>query len=259
MKHLEIAIYVLAAVEFFKAIYLGGKMADGTTALTDLQQLFADLTQAIQNAANEFTALLNAIKNNNGVNPGAIETLVTKGHTLVSNLNDAVAAAQAATNPPVVAITINPTTASVGVGLTQQFTGIVTGATDTSVTYKAGSGSIDANGLYTAPASAGTDVVTATSNADPTKSATANVTITLPFTVAVTISPTTATVPNGTTQQFSATVTGATDTSVKWSAVSGTMDQTGLYTAPAAPGTDVVTALSNADPTKNATASVTVT
>ena len=147
-------------------------------ALQDLKQLFADLTTAVNGAANEFTALLEAIKNNNGVNPGAIETLIGQGHTLVTSLNSAVKAAQDAVNPPApVSVSISPTSATLAVGATQQFSATVTGSANTSVTWSATLGSVDASGLYTAPAAAGTDTVIATSVADPTKSASASVSV----------------------------------------------------------------------------------
>jgi hypothetical protein len=63
----------------------------------------------------------------------------------------------------------------------------------------------------------------------------------------------------GGTQQFTATVTGSTNTSVTWSATGGTVTTAGLYTAPSTPGTYTVTAKSVADTTKTASATVTVT
>lgn len=82
--------------------------------------------------------------------------------------------------PPPFAFAIDPTSANVAPGGTQQFT-----ATEES-TYSATSGSVDASGLYTAPADASitSDQVVATSVADPTQSATASVTIAPPATPA---------------------------------------------------------------------------
>ena len=89
-------------------------------------------------------------------------------------------------------------------------------------------------------------------------------------TVSVTISPTTASIAGGGTQQFTATVTGSTNTAVTWAvsgtaggnAVTGTISATGLYTAPTvlpASTTQTITATSQADTTKIATATVTLT
>src|SRR5438128_655106 len=51
-------------------------------------------------------------------------------------------------------------------------------------------------------------------------------------TISVSISPTSATLASGGTQQFSATVAGTTNTGVTWTATKGTVSSTGLYTAP---------------------------
>lgn len=72
--------------------------------------------------------------------------------------------------------------------------------------------------------------------------------------VAVAITPKTAALTIGQSQQFTAAVTNATDTSVTWSS-----DAPGGLFAASASGTFTVTATSNADSTKSATATVTVT
>lgn len=81
--------------------------------------------------------------------------------------------------------------------------------------------------------------------------------------VAVAISPTTASVAVGRTAQFSATVSGSSNSAVTWSiqegAAGGTISGAGLYTAPSAAGTYHVVATSQADATKSATATVVVT
>jgi hypothetical protein len=157
-----------------------------------------------------------------------------------------------------------PTTASSVTSGTLQFSAAVQGtAPNTSVTWKALQGTITTGGVYTAPVKTGTDTVTATSVADPTRSASARITITAaPVNQVVTsivISPTTAQVATSGTLQFASTVQGAvTDKSVRWTAVLGAVNSSGLYTASAQAGSDTVTAISNADSTKTAAASVTV-
>jgi hypothetical protein len=81
-----------------------------------------------------------------------------------------------------------------------------------------------------------------------------------PSGVAVSISPTSATVASGATRQFTATVTGSTNTAVTWSATSGTVSSSGLFTAPtvSANTTVTITAISQADSSQTATATVTV-
>lgn len=88
--------------------------------------------------------------------------------------------------------------------------------------------------------------------------------------VSITISPTTASVAGGATQQFTATVTGSTNTAVTWQvngetggdAIIGTIDTNGLYKAPnVLPTTTTVTitVISQADTTKNALSTLTLT
>src|SRR6266576_2696129 len=91
-----------------------------------------------------------------------------------------------------------------------------------------------------------------------------------PIPVRVTISPVSATVGVGGTQQFTATVENTSNTAVTWqvsgvtggNATVGTISSSGLYTAPAVvpnPATVTVTAVSQADPTKSGSAQVTIT
>ncbi|GAC1513154.1 MAG: hypothetical protein NVS1B11_24850 [Terriglobales bacterium] len=175
-----------------------------------------------------------------------------------------------------VSVSISPSsTVSVGVNLTQQFTATVTNTSNTAVNWSvAGSGcsgaacgSISSNGLYTAPAtppSPATVTVTATSAADSTKSAKVSVQI---VSIAVTVAPKTVTVALNGTQQFvaSATPSGAPQT-FNWSvsctgSPCGTVDSTGLYTAPAtipSPATVTVTATSTISSTATDHATVTL-
>src|SRR5207302_237056 len=86
--------------------------------------------------------------------------------------------------------------------------------------------------------------------------------------IAISISPTSATVAAGATQQFQATVTGSTNTDAVWqvngvtggNSASGTISTTGLYTAPSPsqPLQVTVTAFAAADSSKTAAATVTV-
>ena len=79
--------------------------------------------------------------------------------------------------------------------------------------------------------------------------------------VTVSVSPTTATVASGNTQQFSATVKGSSNTKVTWSASSGSVSDGGMFTAPQVTKntTVTVTATSKADVNAKASATVTVT
>jgi hypothetical protein len=162
--------------------------------------------------------------------------------------------------PVINSVAVSPATASVATSGTAQFSATVTGTnTNKSVTWKAALGTITSTGAYNAPASAGTDTVTATSVADTTKSGTATVTVAAPVVNSVTITPTSTSVTTGGTLQFNTTVSGTvSDKSVTWSAVSGTISAGGVYVAPNKTGTDTVTATSDADNTKSASATVTI-
>lgn len=181
-----------------------------------------------------------------------------------------------------IAVTISPTTATLAAGAaTQQFTATVTNTTNTAVTWNVDGtvggnsvvGTITTTGLYTAPttlppgstATTGTVTVNAVSQADATQIATATVTLTAPS-VTISITPSSVTLPAGTTQQFTANVSGPTNTAVTWNvngiaggnAEFGTITDSGLYTAPASPplGAINVNAISQANTVFSATATV---
>lgn len=165
---------------------------------------------------------------------------------------------------PTVSVSLNPTSVSLGAGATRQFAASVSGSTNTAVTWSLSPavGTLSSTGLYTAPStltSAQTVTIRATSSADGSKSATATVSLT----PSVTISLTPATVqlqPSG-TQQFLASIGGSTNTGVNWSISPqvGSISASGLYTAPSSvtsAQTVTVTAVSQADSSKSATASI---
>jgi hypothetical protein len=81
-----------------------------------------------------------------------------------------------------------------------------------------------------------------------------------PTRITVSISPARATLYSGTTKQFTASVSGTSNSGVMWSATVGTVTSSGLYTAPIVTATKIayVTATSIADSTKKATATITV-
>jgi hypothetical protein len=118
--------------------------------------------------------------------------------------------------------------------------------------------------VYTAPTAIATAqqvTVTATSQADATKSASATVALSA---VGITVSPLAATLSPGQSQQFTANVTGAANTAVTWSIAPnvGGISPAGVYTAPTAIATAqqvTVTATSQADATKSASATVALT
>jgi hypothetical protein len=140
------------------------------------------------------------------------------------------------------------------------------------------SGSVDFLSPASVPAT-NPVTVTAASNADPSKSGSATVAITGPSGgIAVAVTPSYAFVaPSGaalSTQQFFAAVTGSPNPNVTWSvqsavagqgcagAACGSVDGNGLYTAPSAapsPNAISVIATSEADSTKSASATASIT
>jgi hypothetical protein len=78
--------------------------------------------------------------------------------------------------------------------------------------------------------------------------------------VKVSVSPASANLVSNQKQQFTATVSGTSNTGVKWSATAGSVDANGLYTAPTVTSQTnlVVKAISNADSSKSSNAAVTV-
>jgi hypothetical protein len=74
----------------------------------------------------------------------------------------------------------------------------------------------------------------------------------------VAVSPKTAPLVEGASQQFSASVTGTSNTAVTWTATGGTISTAGLYVAGIAAGGFTVTATSAADATKYGQGSVTI-
>jgi hypothetical protein len=118
------------------------------------------------------------------------------------------------------------------------------------VTYTATGGTITAAGLYTAASTAGSFRVIATASG---KADTSAVTITAPTITSISLTPATASLQSGQTQQFSVSATlsnGGTQTnpSVTYSATGGTITTGGLYTAGATAGTFQVIAASAAGP-----------
>jgi hypothetical protein len=164
------------------------------------------------------------------------------------------------------------------------FVATVSDASDAAVTWQVNGvaggnstvGTISQGGVYTSPASTPvppTVTVTAVSQADPSASASATLTLTAvvpPPQTSVSITPAQVDVATGgVSQMFVATVSDASDAAVTWqvngvaggNSTVGTISQGGVYTSPAStpvPPTVTVTAVSASDPTKSASAQVTL-
>jgi len=182
-------------------------------------------------------------------------------HVIATSMADATKSGSTTVTVPPVTVTVSPNPATVSQGAMRTFTATVT-ATNMAVTWTieegAAGGSITSAGVYTAPQVAGTYHVIATSVADATKSG--STTVTVPP-VAISISPTADTLGPSGQRTFVAPVTGTINTTVVWSVEEGGAGGSvvnGHYTAPPGQGTFHVVATSAADPTKSATATVTV-
>jgi hypothetical protein len=153
-------------------------------------------------------------------------------------------------------VTVTPASPTVAPGGTQQFTADVVG-TAPGVTWYAANGSITSGGLYTAPSVGGADTVIARSTSNPAATGRVDITVGTGG-VQVTITPLNPSLCIRETVQMSAQVSNATNTSVNWSATGGTIDASGLYTAPSAAGNYDIRATSVQDPTKFAVTQVEV-
>ncbi len=190
--------------------------------------------------------------------------------------------------PAVIALSVNPTTASVQAGQTQNIAATVqndsqnkgvswslsgAGCNGASCGSLSAANSASGTGIvYTAPnavPSPATLAVTAASVADATKTAATTITITAPATgnVSVSVSPKRTGLTTGQTQQFTATVGGSGNTAVTWEVDTvtggngsvGTISANGTYSPPSNPGTHTIAARSVADTTVTATATVAIT
>jgi hypothetical protein len=233
------------------------------------QQVFAATVTGSTNTAVNWT-----------LSPSGVGTFVNGTYTAPSTINSAQTITITATSLadptkfasatvnllPVVGVSINPPTVNLGAGQPEAFSTQVMGSTNTAVTWSVSPSNVGQflNGTYFAPAIVNapqTVVVTATSVADPTKSASA--TVNLVPVVAVTMTPAIVSLTANKVQVLTVNVTGTYNTGVTWNispANVGTL-LNGVYTAPAivtAPQLITITATSMADPTKSAISLITL-
>lgn len=173
-----------------------------------------------------------------------------------------------------VIISLSPLSAVTGISVTCRVTSLQNGASTTcsptvtttgtisqAVTWKVSSGSITTAGVLTAPAIGNSVTVTVTSVADPTKSASAVITLTPPPTItAVLVTCQATSVASGGTTSCASSVTGTGSytSAVTWSATAGSITSAGVLTAPTTGTSVTVTATSTEDPTKSGKATITL-
>jgi hypothetical protein len=151
-------------------------------------------------------------------------------------------------------LTIYPAAPSVSVGGEVAFTGYVPSQPNSTITWAvsgSSNGTITSGGVYTAPSSVPTPAQVAVTATSGNFSATAVVTVAAAQGVAV--SPAAAAIAAGTQTTFTATMNGAPATGVTWEVngtaggdgVHGTINSSGVYSAPLSPppgGSTVITA-----------------
>ncbi|MBE8725042.1 Ig-like domain-containing protein [Flavobacterium hungaricum] len=171
------------------------------------------------------------------------------------------------TNAPVTAVTgvlVSPTTATVGLGSTQQLNSTIApaNATNQNVTWTSSNtavATVNSSGLVTA-VTAGTTTITV-KTVDGNKTATSTIMVAAIPVASVSVSPTTASLYAGNTQQLSVTIApaNATNKNVTWSSNNtavATVNSAGLVTAVSA-GTATITATTQ-DGNKTASTTITV-
>ena len=160
----------------------------------------------------------------------------------------------------ITAVTLSCTPTSVQAGQTSQCTATVTGtgAFNTAVTWGSSNGTIDANGVFTAPAVTAsiTISINAASIQDNTKVGTAMVTVTPVTAITVSCSPT-AIQPRQNSQCI-ASANGSSTILVNWSSNIGSISIAGLFTAPQVTASTQATITATTQVT-NVTATATVT
>ncbi len=164
------------------------------------------------------------------------------------------------------AVEVVPDAVNLYDGQHQQFT--TAGACGAAMIWSMPSGSpgtLSATGLYIAPASIETQqTVTITATTLGVSSTSLSSTVTLMPPVSVSVTPSSATLYGGQTQQFTANVVNTNNTAVTWTitpAGVGAISTAGLYTAPTkitAQQTVTITATSQADTTQSASATITL-
>ena len=253
------------------AVSVGVSPPSPTVILGAAQQFTSPVGNAMNTAVTWSMSGAGTISSTGLYTAPATLTTPSSATVVATSVADPTKSAGTTLTIPAVGVSVAPPTVSLNGGGSKPFTATVTNATNKTVTWTlTGLGTLDANGAYTAPTivpSQQTATVKATSNADPTKSGNAVVTL---MPIAVSVSPSSPTVPTNATQQFAATVTGTSNAAVSWSvsgtgctgSTCGTINATGLYTAPddlPSPPTVTVTAVSAVDMTKSGTATVTIT
>ncbi len=257
-------IHVLMALALAAALACGGGGGGGgggtpgpTTGslaltITGLPNLLSGSVQVT--GPGGFTRTAQASQTWSGLTPGSytiaaapvatyLPSAATQSATVTAGQSTAVTVTYVA-QP--VAVSVTPSNAKVGTGMSVQFNASVTGSADTAVLWSvdegAAGGSVTAAGLFTAPNTPGTVHVRATSHADGTKASVAVVSVSASG--GFHISPAVVQVAPGTAYDFVAYDDATPVAAVTWSIPpgGGTISATGHFVAGPTPGQVTITA-----------------
>ena len=184
-------------------------------------------------------------------------------HVIATSQADQTKSFAAMVTVPPVAIALNQTDVTIDVRNQFTFVANVTGTVNTAVSWavqeNASGGSITSSGIYTAPGTQGTFHVIATSQADATQQVIAAVTV---APLVVSIFPPSDVLGLLGVRTFRPEVNTSLNANVTWNlqegAAGGSITASGRYTGPNNTGLFHLVATSVQDPTKSATANVTI-
>jgi len=229
------------------------------TVASTLTQQFTDKVTGTTDVSVKWSATQGSISSSGLFTAPKVTSDTTVSVTATSLADSTKSATAVVTVTPPVSVTISPTSVMMNASKQQVFEATVSNTQRTQVTWTATAGTIS-GGMFTSPnVTQNTTVyITATSVADPTKSARATVTVMPPL--SVTITPGSATVNSSSTQQFTGVTENSTNPAVTWTTTLGTISSNGLFTAPSVykEAWATVTATSVANPNRAAHANVTI-
>ena len=151
---------------------------------------------------------------------------------------------------PVAVLSFDAEPGSIVAGESTTLTWSVSGSQPISLEISPDVGDVSGESSVTISPSVATTYTLTASNSAGTDAATTTVSVSEVPVVSVNVEPSSVTLPVNGTQSFTATVTGASDTSVTWEASCGSISGSGdtvSYTAPGSPGSCLVRATSVAD------------
>ncbi|HEY0758187.1 MAG TPA: hypothetical protein VGD59_02910 [Acidisarcina sp.] len=216
------------------------------------------LTSSAINQTNELS---------NNVSTTSMSQTLARGATLLLPPYSMTVINSASPGAPIinsVAVTCSASTLATGASTPCTAALSASGAFNSQIIWTVDQGSISSNGLYTAPAllpPGAQATITATSVQDPTKAGTITITLAPSSITGVNVACGSGSLVQGAHTSCAASVQGLGNFSpqVTWTASAGAIDANGNVTAPASGSSLVVQAVSQQDPTKSGSQTITVT